>query len=93
TKARLIEAAAKGDDAGEAEWVLDAGIDLSGRPTYQMDTIVDDRKENGRVVFLTKWEPTCEPASNLPSGEIKKYRQRKRRKVEKTYIEAEAVEE
>ncbi|KAE8908500.1 hypothetical protein PF003_g8080 [Phytophthora fragariae] len=93
TKARLIEAAAKGDDAGEAEWVLDAGIDLSGRPTYQMDTILDDRKENGRVVFLTKWEPTWEPASNLPSGEIKKYRQRKRRKVEKTYIEAEAVEE
>ncbi|KAG2768445.1 hypothetical protein PC129_g12155 [Phytophthora cactorum] len=28
TKARLIEAAAKGDDAGEQEWVLPSGVDL-----------------------------------------------------------------
>ncbi|KAE9118873.1 hypothetical protein PF010_g8066 [Phytophthora fragariae] len=34
TKDRLIEAASKGDDAGEAEWVVDAEIDLSGRPIY-----------------------------------------------------------
>ncbi|ETL93579.1 hypothetical protein L917_08288, partial [Phytophthora nicotianae] len=28
TKARLIEAATKGDDAGEQEWVLPSGVDL-----------------------------------------------------------------
>ncbi|KAG3044611.1 hypothetical protein PI125_g27184, partial [Phytophthora idaei] len=82
TKARLIEAAAKGDDAGEQKWVLPSGVDLRGLPTYQMRTILDDRRIDGRVVFLTSWEPTWEPAANLPSSEIKKYRKRKRLKVE-----------
>ncbi|EGZ25274.1 hypothetical protein PHYSODRAFT_297009 [Phytophthora sojae] len=81
--ALLVHAAAQGDDAGEAEWMLPAGVDLSGRPTYQMRTILDDMKKDGRVVVLTTWEPTWKPTENLPSAEIKKYRQRKRRKVEK----------
>ncbi|KAG2784878.1 hypothetical protein PC129_g20804 [Phytophthora cactorum] len=50
-----------------------------------MRTILDNQWINGRGVFLT-WEP----AANLPSSEIKKYRKRKRRKVERAYIEAEA---
>ncbi|ETM97781.1 hypothetical protein PPTG_19998 [Phytophthora nicotianae INRA-310] len=50
TKARLIEAATKGDDAGEQEWVLPSGVDLRGLPTYQMRTILDDQRVNGRVV-------------------------------------------
>ncbi|KAE8899289.1 hypothetical protein PF005_g11632 [Phytophthora fragariae] len=37
-----------------------------------------------------KWEPT---GGELPSGEVKKYRHRKRCKAKKTYIEAEAEEE
>ncbi|ETK73951.1 hypothetical protein L915_19168, partial [Phytophthora nicotianae] len=93
TKARLIEAATKGDDAGEQEWVLPSGVDLRGLPTYQMRTKLDDQRVNERVVFLTSWEPTWEPASNLPSSEIMKYRKRKRRKVERAYIEAEAEED
>ncbi|KAG7391823.1 hypothetical protein PHYPSEUDO_003443 [Phytophthora pseudosyringae] len=36
TKAHLIEAAHQGDDAGETEWALTSGVDLSGRPTYLM---------------------------------------------------------
>jgi hypothetical protein len=52
-KARLMETAAQGDDAGETEWVLPTGVDLSGRPTYQIRTILDERRINGRVVFLT----------------------------------------
>jgi len=92
-KARLMETAAQGDDAGETEWVLPTGVDLSGRPTYQIRTILDERRINGRVVFLTSWEPTYEPAENLPSNEIKKFRKRKRKQVERAYIEAEAHEE
>ncbi|ETK73941.1 hypothetical protein L915_19178 [Phytophthora nicotianae] len=49
TKDRLIEAAVLGDDAGEAERVLPTGTDLSGQPTYQMQTILADRRINGRV--------------------------------------------
>ncbi|POM79672.1 Hypothetical protein PHPALM_2597 [Phytophthora palmivora] len=93
TKARLIETVAQGEDAGEAEWVLPSGTDLSGQPTYQMHTILDDRRVDGRVVFLTSWEPTWEPAVNLPSNDIKKYRKRKRTQVERAYIEAEAQED
>ncbi|ETP53176.1 hypothetical protein F442_01897 [Phytophthora nicotianae P10297] len=93
TKPRLIEAARQGSDAGEAEWVLPGGVFLTARPIYQMRTILDDRRVNGRVVFLTAWESTWEPATNLPSGGLRKYRQRKRRKVERAYIEAEAKEE
>ncbi|KAG3065240.1 hypothetical protein PI124_g15278 [Phytophthora idaei] len=93
TKACLIEAAAKSDDAGEQEWVLPSGVDLRGLPTYQMRTILDDQRIDGRVVFLTSWEPTWEAAANLPSSEIKKYRKRKRLKVERAYIEAEAEED
>ncbi|OWZ09684.1 hypothetical protein PHMEG_00017580 [Phytophthora megakarya] len=93
TKAHLIEAAHQGDDAGEEEWVLPTGVDLSGQPTYQMRTILDDVRVNGKTLFLTSCEPTLEPADNLPSNEIKKYHQRKRRKVERAYIEAEASEE
>ncbi|ETL48048.1 hypothetical protein L916_02297, partial [Phytophthora nicotianae] len=93
TKARLIETATKGDDADEQEWVLPSGVDLRGLPTYQMRTILDDQRVNGRVVFLTSWEPTWEPACNLPSNEVKKYRKRKRRKVERPYIEAEGEED
>ncbi|ETP27512.1 hypothetical protein F442_23212 [Phytophthora nicotianae P10297] len=74
TKSRLIEAAALGDDAGEAEWVLPTGTDLRGLPTYQMRTILADCRINGRVQFLTSWEPTWEPAVNLPSNEIRIYR-------------------
>jgi hypothetical protein len=88
-----METAAQGDDAGETEWVLPTGVDLSGRPTYQIRTILDERRINGRVVFLTSWEPTYEPAENLPSNEIKKFRKRKRKQVERAYIEAEAHEE
>ncbi|ETP27584.1 hypothetical protein F442_23140 [Phytophthora nicotianae P10297] len=93
TNPRLIDAARQGDDAGEAEWVLPAGVSSTAQPTYQMRTILDNRRENGRVLFLTAWEPTWEPAANLPSGELRKYLQRKRRKVERAYIEAEAEEE
>ncbi|POM68193.1 Hypothetical protein PHPALM_15677 [Phytophthora palmivora] len=93
TKARLIETVAQGEDAGEAEWVLPSGTDLSGQPTYQMRTILDDRRVDGRVVFLTSWEPTWDPTVNLPSNEIKKYRKRKRTQVERAYIEAEAHED
>ncbi|ETP28191.1 hypothetical protein F442_22521 [Phytophthora nicotianae P10297] len=87
TKPRLIEVARQGSDADEAEWLLPGGVTLTAQPTYQMRTILDDRRVNGRVVFLTAWEPTWEPATNLPSGELRKYRQRKRRKVERAYIE------
>ncbi|KAG2852042.1 hypothetical protein PC116_g13588 [Phytophthora cactorum] len=54
-----------------------------------MRTILDDQRIDGRVVFLTSWEPTWEPAVS----EIKKYRKRKRLKVERTYIGAEAEED
>ncbi|ETI29666.1 hypothetical protein F443_22976 [Phytophthora nicotianae P1569] len=91
-KPRLIEAARQGSDAGETEYML-GGVFLTARPIYQMRTILDDRRVNGRVVFLTAWESTWEPATNLPSGGLRKYRQRKRRKVERAYIEAEAKEE
>ncbi|KAG2789927.1 hypothetical protein PC129_g18753 [Phytophthora cactorum] len=93
TKACLIEAAVKGDDAGEQEWVLPSGVDLRSLPTYQMRTILDDQRIDGRVVFLTSWEPTWEPAANLPSSEIKTYHKRKRLKVERAYIEAAAEED
>ncbi|OWY90502.1 LOW QUALITY PROTEIN: hypothetical protein PHMEG_00041348 [Phytophthora megakarya] len=88
TKACLIEAAFQGDDAGEEEWVLPTGVDLN-----HMRTILDDVRVNGKTLFLTSCEPTLKPAENLPSNVIKKYRQRKRRKVERSYIEAEASEE
>ncbi|KAG2813918.1 hypothetical protein PC118_g13810 [Phytophthora cactorum] len=58
-----------------------------------MRTILDDQRIDGRVVFLTSWEPTWEPAANLPSSKIKKYRKRKSLKVERAYIEAEADED
>ncbi|KAG6609601.1 uncharacterized protein IUM83_00990 [Phytophthora cinnamomi] len=93
TKARLEEAARQGEDAGEAEWILPTGIDLQRKPTYRVRTILEDRPVNGPVEFLTTWEPTWEPVSNVPSGGIKKYRQRKRRKAERAYIEAEAAED
>jgi hypothetical protein len=93
TKALLIEAALQGDDAGETEWVLPSGVDLSGRPTYQMRTILDVVRVNGKTLFLTSCEPTLEPAENLPSGEVSSYRRRKRRKVKRAYIAAEAAEE
>ncbi|KAG3010321.1 hypothetical protein PC119_g13584 [Phytophthora cactorum] len=94
TKARLSEAAALGGDAGEKEGVLPSGVDLRGLPTYQTCTILDDQRVNvGGGGFLTSWEPTFEPAANLPSSEIKKYRPCKRRKVERAYIEAEAKED
>ncbi|OWY90786.1 hypothetical protein PHMEG_00040929 [Phytophthora megakarya] len=88
TKDRLIAAAAQVEDAGKQ-----TGVDLAGRPIYQMRTILDHRRINGRVVFLTSWEPTWEPATNLPSAEVKKYRKRRRNKVERKFIEAEAHEE
>ncbi|ETI48609.1 hypothetical protein F443_07390 [Phytophthora nicotianae P1569] len=62
TKSRLIEAAALGDDAGEAEWVLPTGTDLR---RHQMRTILADRRINGRVQFLTSWEPTWEPVVSV----------------------------
>ncbi|ETI51446.1 hypothetical protein F443_05183 [Phytophthora nicotianae P1569] len=82
TKSRLIEAAALGDDAGEAEWVLPTGTNLRGLPTYQMRTILADRRINGRVQFLTSWEPTWEPAVNLHSNKIRMYRRRQRHRVD-----------
>ncbi|ETP42927.1 hypothetical protein F442_10200 [Phytophthora nicotianae P10297] len=82
TKSRLIEAAALGDDAGEAEWVLPTGTDLRGLPTDQMRTILADRRINGRVQFLTSRVPTWEPAVNPPSNEIHIYRRRQRHRVE-----------
>ncbi|OWZ06794.1 hypothetical protein PHMEG_00020909 [Phytophthora megakarya] len=93
TKDRLIAAAAQVEDAGETEWVLPAGVDLAGRPIYQMRTILDHRRINGRVVFWTSWEPTWEPTTNLPSAEVKKYRKRRRNKVERKFIVAQAHEE
>ncbi|KAG6617160.1 uncharacterized protein IUM83_04769 [Phytophthora cinnamomi] len=70
TKARLIDAALQGDDTGEAEWVLPPDVDLRGRPTYQMKTILDHVRVNGRTLFLTSWEPTLETTENLPSGKL-----------------------
>ncbi|GMF40766.1 unnamed protein product [Phytophthora fragariaefolia] len=93
TKARLIEAASQGDDAGEAEWVLPAGTNLRGQPTYLMRTILSDRWVNGTVEFLTTTEPTWEPAANLPSNEITQYRRRVRRRTEGIYIEVEAQQD
>ncbi|OWZ00196.1 hypothetical protein PHMEG_00028673 [Phytophthora megakarya] len=63
------------------------------RRTYQMRTILDDVRVNGKTLFLTSREPTLEPAENLPSNEIKKYCQRKRCKVERVYVEVEASED
>ncbi|OWZ16335.1 hypothetical protein PHMEG_0009874 [Phytophthora megakarya] len=93
TNDSLITAAAQVEDAGETEWTLPAGVDLAGRPIYQMRTILDHSSNNGRGVFLTSWEPTWELATNLPSAEVKKYRKRRRNRVERKFIEAEAHEE
>ncbi|POM64601.1 LOW QUALITY PROTEIN: Hypothetical protein PHPALM_19849 [Phytophthora palmivora] len=68
TKGRLIEAAAQGEVSGEAVLVLPSGTDLSGQPTF---TILDGRRVDGKVVFLTSSEPTWEPAVNLPANEVK----------------------
>ncbi|OWZ09107.1 hypothetical protein PHMEG_00018245 [Phytophthora megakarya] len=93
TKDCLIAATAQVEDAGETEWVLPAGVDLAGRPIYQVRTILDHRHINERVVFLTSWEPTWEPATNPPSAQVKKYRKRRRINVDRQFIEAEAHEE
>ncbi|GMF46048.1 unnamed protein product [Phytophthora fragariaefolia] len=93
TKARLVDAALQGDDAGETEWVLPSEVGLHGRPTYQMRSMLSHTRVNGRTLLLTSWEPTYEPAGNLPSGEINQYRRRRHHLVERTFIEAEAKED
>ncbi|OWZ04407.1 hypothetical protein PHMEG_00023697 [Phytophthora megakarya] len=93
TKDCLNAAAAQVEDDGETEWVLPAGVNLVGRHIYQMRSILNHRRINGRGVFLTSWEPTRDPITNLPSAEVKKYRKRRRIKVERQFIEAEAHEE
>ncbi|POM64761.1 Hypothetical protein PHPALM_19670 [Phytophthora palmivora] len=81
---RLIEAAAQGQDAGEANWcchlIPTGAINLRTRCN-----ILDDRRVDGKVVFLTSLEPTWEPAVILPSNEIKKFRKRKRSQVERIH--------
>ncbi|RLN81271.1 hypothetical protein BBJ28_00019572 [Nothophytophthora sp. Chile5] len=91
TKSALAAVLANPDHV-EVEWVLPAGIDQKGLPTYYLKRILASKKEkNGKVLYLTDWEPTWEPISNLPMAEVRKFQKKRRRLTEKAYIETEAA--
>ncbi|RLN92369.1 hypothetical protein BBJ28_00013246 [Nothophytophthora sp. Chile5] len=47
--------------------------------------------KNGKVLYLTDWEPTLEPISNLSIAEVRKFQKKRRRLTEKARIETEAA--
>lgn len=79
-----------GNSESETEWV--PPDNLAGRPLWDVRRILRSYKKDGQYYYLVDWEPTIEPASNLPMNVIATFRRQRRALVRKTFIEDEARE-
>lgn len=78
------------DDDGEAEWSLTGS--LEGQPLWDVRRILDTYKKDGKKYYIVDWQPTHEPAHNIPHAVIARFQRQRRALVRRTYIESEAAE-
>lgn len=78
------------DDDGEAEWAPTGS--LEGQPLWDIRRILDTYKQDGNTYYIVDWQPTHEPACNIPHAVIARFKRQRRALVRRTYIESEAAE-
>lgn len=78
------------DDDGEAEWTPTGS--LEGQPLWDVRRILDTYKQDGKTYYIVDWQPTHEPACNIPHAVIARFKRQRRALVRRTYIESEAAE-
>lgn len=82
----VAEATAASD--GETEWEPTAS--LAAQPLWDVRRILDTFKRDGKRYYLVDWQPTEEPAANIPYAVIASFNRQRRALVRRTYIETQA---
>lgn len=75
----------------EQQWTLPANTSLKNPRTWQIADIVESISSEGEPLYDIKWENSFEPAAHIPQKLLADFEKRQRKKVEKQFIEVEAV--